>query len=325
MKRDALITIGIVTYNRIEMLRDAVNSVLNQSFQDYCLIIGNDYPDKPVTLNSLGICDAKGRVKIINHTKNIGERNNMNNLLALSSTEWFIWLADDDLLHVDFLSIAFKIIKKNDDAISVFSNYVSSPIVPKGFDNNVPKYEVLKYNSNTFVEEYIQRKILLIGCYGIMKTRVIKEIGGIPLFGRTFGPYSDTILPVLLSKHGSIVYIDAPLQLLRTHEGSMSAASIDFNEYMEAESDFLCLLTKLLPKDKVGELVFYMSCWFADDEKSVIFRNVNNSIFEKLYLFVGHQVKVGYGRVGLVYWAPYTRYLFLTLAKSLIRKVVNRG
>ena len=114
MDKDYLITIGLTTYNRIEMLKESVNSILNQSFKNFKLIIGNDYPNEPITFEKLEIT-KDSRINIVNHKNNIGEVNNMNFMLNMADTEWMMWFADDDLMHPEFLSTMMVNINTNKD------------------------------------------------------------------------------------------------------------------------------------------------------------------------------------------------------------------
>jgi len=143
-----------------------------------------------------------------------------------------------------------------------------------------------------------------------------------PSLGESFGPYSDTILPVLLAEYGSIIWIDSPLQFLRTHNESISATSIDFTEYAQAEQDFLYYLKRACADNVINynKIKYYMSCWFADNERAVLFRNANHSKIYKIFLFMQYQVKVCYPRIGFFYWVPYTRYLIMSVVKTLMAR-----
>lgn len=125
------ITVGIVTYNRPEFLKEAVASVLQQSFANFELIISNDYQEAAVTFESLGI-ERDPRVKIINQNPNLGEVRNMNHLLEIAQGEWFVWLCDDDLLHPEFLKLASQALLERQESgvVGFFSNYLaaSSPV-----------------------------------------------------------------------------------------------------------------------------------------------------------------------------------------------------
>ena len=98
------VTIGVTTYkNRIKFLNESILSILNQTYQNFKIIIANDSPEFPITKYLFNF-ELDKRISIINNEKNLGEEKNMNQLLYLAQTPWFTWLADDDILHPDFLS-----------------------------------------------------------------------------------------------------------------------------------------------------------------------------------------------------------------------------
>ena len=63
------------------------------------------------------------------------------------------------------------------------------------------------FDKDLFLEGFISKKIRLIGVFGLIKTKVLKKIGGIHITGKSFKsnnkithhyPYCDILLPILL-------------------------------------------------------------------------------------------------------------------------------
>ena len=71
-----LITICLPTYNRPGLLKQSVQSVLNQTFNNFELIIANDYVEKPLSFEALDI-KYDSRIRIINNKTNLGEIKNL--------------------------------------------------------------------------------------------------------------------------------------------------------------------------------------------------------------------------------------------------------
>ena len=321
------VTIGITTYNRPEMLREAIHSVLNQTYGNFEILIGNDYIDTPVTFETLGI-DPDPRVKIFNFSTNKGEIRNMNYLLELSDTEWFVWMADDDLFHQSFLESALNSIQSGSDVVAVYSEYTFGTQVKEEFFFNIESVEVTNLISSVFVQKYTSREFLLIGCYGLMKTKRLKEIGGMPSLGSYLGPYSDTLVPILLSQFGSVNFLHSPLCFLRTHSESLSASSSDINEYSRSSNDFLdefISLCSTIDDINKEQCIFNLVNWFRDDELSVISRNRSISRFKAGYKFICHQFKNNYSRISPRYWFRFTisniNLLTLLFIKSIYKKI----
>lgn len=103
-------------YNGEKYVKQAVDSILNQTFPYFELIIS----DNASTDNTEQICRAyamkDSRVRYYRNEKNIGAPNNYNRLFDLSSSEYFKWAAYDDVLAPDFLRKCIAILD-NDNSI----------------------------------------------------------------------------------------------------------------------------------------------------------------------------------------------------------------
>ena len=321
-----LITIGLTTYNRPDFLRESVKSVLNQTYKNFRLIIGNDYPKSKVTFETLGI-EPDSRVEIINYEENIGEIRNLNYLLNESNSKWFTWLADDDLLSKVFLESLLKCVDSKSKNISaIYSNY-SSGLVPKdSFFEDKNNQNQIQFSSSNFLKEYVSRKIKLIGTCGLINTKKLKLIGGFPNLNNSSGIYCDGLIPILLSELGDIIFNDKSLVFLRTHDGSQSASSLLLDEYISAEPNFLLSLTRVCMsiedsklKDKI---IFDMVRWFTENEFIVLFRIASGSkplsFMDKLKRFIMlliYQFKINYPRIRIRYWAMHS-FLIIKISTS---------
>ncbi|MDJ0800527.1 MAG: glycosyltransferase [Calothrix sp. MO_167.B12] len=105
------VSICIPTYNRIHLLGFAIESVLNQTYKNFELIICDD-----------GSCDGTSelisqyqdsRIKYIQHSQNIGKSNNMLSGFAAAKGEYFVKFDDDDRLTPDFLAHTINILENN--------------------------------------------------------------------------------------------------------------------------------------------------------------------------------------------------------------------
>ena len=100
-KNKPFFSIGVTSYKRIELLRQCIKSIISQTYKDFEVLIGNDDTSTIITHEMLGITDD--RIKIYNHTKNLGEIGNMNYLLSKAEGDFFTIQADDDLYEPQFL------------------------------------------------------------------------------------------------------------------------------------------------------------------------------------------------------------------------------
>lgn len=101
-------SVGIVTRtkNRTVLLRRALESVRNQSFQNWKLVVVNDGGDPgPVDKLIKLIFEADSRVQIIHHSSSQGMEAASNAGITLLETDYAIIHDDDDSWAPDFLSV----------------------------------------------------------------------------------------------------------------------------------------------------------------------------------------------------------------------------
>jgi glycosyltransferase involved in cell wall biosynthesis len=93
--RDPSISIGLPVYNGAERVAAALESVLNQDFTDFEVIIA----DNASTDHTRMVCEeyAKrdGRVRYFRNETNIGINPNHDLVFTLSKGRYFSWFADD--------------------------------------------------------------------------------------------------------------------------------------------------------------------------------------------------------------------------------------
>lgn len=142
------------TKDRPLLLERAINSVLNQTFEDWEHVIVNDGGDKN-TINKLidkYKTGYKNRLKLINIEK-INHRWIAANIgLKKSNSEYIVLHDDDDSWETEFLAKTINYLDKNPDIGGVVThlNYVIEKI---NFENE-PAIEILdKYPFNTDIKE----------------------------------------------------------------------------------------------------------------------------------------------------------------------------
>ena len=292
--KNPLITFGITTYKRPKFLQETVQSVLSQDNQNFRIIIGNDNPADTISFESLGIKEDS-RVQILNYKKNCGEIKNMNLMLSMANTEWFSWLADDDILHPQFISKFIEVNNsiKDPNISAILCDYIEDKGTINYIKNSTISNVTRSYDFESFVSNFFGRKIKVIGVYGFLKTKIVKEIGGIRHFGNGPPLYCDTGFAIELAAKGKIIINQSQLFLLRRHEGSVSSVISNWNEIIPAEKEFLNFLKKLF-KRKISsqksydEFIFLTIRWFCYNNLGETLRQKNQlkifSLFQFIYL-----------------------------------------
>lgn len=103
-----LITTIIPTYSRAERLKQAIESVLNQTFENFILIVSDNASTDHTQEVVLHYQKQDSRVHYIKREKNIGLEGNFTEALRLVQTPYFSFLGDDDTLLPQFYEITLE-------------------------------------------------------------------------------------------------------------------------------------------------------------------------------------------------------------------------
>ena len=294
VSRNELVSIGRTTYARRELLSEAIISVAKQSYRNIEVIIGNDNPSRLLTFDDLGI-NEDPRIRIVNHPKNLGELSNLNWLLSHAKGQFFTWLADDDLLHSQHIEILAKGLNSNENVVASFTGYTSNVSDFSKIENiSTVEIEFTAFSTKDFISNYSSRDIKIVGCYGLFQRNQLLLAGGFKQLGEGFSPYSDTLIPVLMSKIGQIAVSSHPTAFFRSHSGSMSNTFTDLDSYLTAESDFIENIWPAIsgfPEFHSERILLNFSSWFIDNHLTLISRSKASTLVNDILAFI-HTSKV---------------------------------
>lgn len=324
-------SIGVTTFKRKDMLVECVKSILDQSLPHFEVLIGNDCTTEKLSLQDLGIADR--RVKIINHTVNLGEIDNMKYLMEQSRGQFFTWLADDDAYHPDFLRVVNEVFQQDQMLDCVFTNFWSAEA-----NRAIPRIDPAKVaptelSIDQFLEQYLTRQIAVIGCYGVFRSNFIRELGGMRKVGTGIGPYSDNLLGIKAAALGRVAYVDQPLIFYRIHDGSLSCSSGSVEAYTSAQTEVVQEVDRLLKErirpEQYIHLRYYLFQWFVRDLASVWSRSQRNLRPLELWKFI-QLARISYFsklpfRHKFYFSMEMGRLVFMLFKKSVRDAVVNSG
>lgn len=111
------VSIGIPVYNGEQFVAHAIQSVLDQSYQDWELIIS----DNASTDGTQAICESFAeldpRIKYFRATENHGAAWNFNEVFHKASGELFRWLSHDDYLMPTVIEKCVEALDQNPDCV----------------------------------------------------------------------------------------------------------------------------------------------------------------------------------------------------------------
>ncbi|MEZ7821095.1 MAG: glycosyltransferase family A protein, partial [Patescibacteria group bacterium] len=119
------ITIGIPTYKRTDLLKEAIESAINQiGYKDYDIIVVDNNPLRGCETEKMMLNYRGQRISYYKNVENIQMAGNWNRLYTLAKGEYVVMLHDDDMLHNDYLlNISNFISKYNNKFDAIYPAY----------------------------------------------------------------------------------------------------------------------------------------------------------------------------------------------------------
>jgi glycosyltransferase involved in cell wall biosynthesis len=208
------LSIGLPVFNGEKYLRQAIDSILFQSYSDFELIISdNASTDKTQQIIS-EYAKIDCRIKSYRNKKNIGAPANYNLTFKLSSGKYFKWAAYDDVLSRDYLLKCIRVLE-NDSSI-VFCHSRVGCIDENGFlIGNYDDKTLQKIGSNKPHERFadlISPRNTCWAIHAVMRSSCLRKT---PLHGNYLD--ADRNLLAELGLMGRIYEIPEQLFLRRDH------------------------------------------------------------------------------------------------------------
>lgn len=194
------VTIAIPTYKRPDLLRETIDSALNQKSEvQYEVLIVDNNPERNDETEKLINSYNDNRIRYYKNNENIGMIGNWNRLYTLARGEWVVMIHDDDLLCVNYLEDAVKYMREDVDILSgEFFPFYRDPIMDT---STIPTNAVL-----VPFEQLWKSSVLVVAGLAIKKSSMIK-IGG---FNSDFQNF-DCVLITQMAYYGKAVKIKKPL------------------------------------------------------------------------------------------------------------------
>ncbi len=155
-------------YNDENYISEAIESILNQSFEDFEFIIIDDFSDDKTPNIIKSYKEKDPRIKVKFNKKNKGLTPNLNYAVSIAKGSWIVRQDSDDFSLDDRLKDAFNLIKKNQ------FDFYSTPaqVIPKTTNKIIPGYLTRSF----FNENFLNFKNPLIHGTLIIKRTILKKI-----------------------------------------------------------------------------------------------------------------------------------------------------
>jgi len=273
-KKAPFFSIGITTFDRVDLLKETLHSIIWQTFGDFEIIIGNDNQNRVVDAGMIGFSDD--RIRYVNHPENLGCLGNMNALLKMARGQFFAWFADDDMLLPSYLQKIYSAIERFGPVKYIYTSFIAGKVYPESIP--APESEPMVLSGREWLEAYLSRRVKTQGCSGMIEIKHLQQLGGIRQLGDyALSPYSDNLLAIEAGSAKKVVYIPDPLFFYRLHKGSVSAASTEIDAYSSAQKQLISKSASVFESPSLrgaeSRNMYLLFRWFVDDYFTVMKRS----------------------------------------------------
>ncbi len=238
------ISVILPVYNGEKYLDESIQSILNQTFQDFEFIIINDCSKD----NSLKIIKKykkqNKRIILINNKKNLGGSASFNLGFKNAKGKYIACFCADDISHPKRLEVEYNYLEKNTDIFLIGTSgiYIN--------ENGGEIRRFRKYNN------YILLAWRLRKSCGILFPSIMFRNEKIAFLDKNFGPANDYNLYFELLKKGkNLTNLPNFLIKIRVHEGSMSV--YDNKKQTDSRDEVIKKFSKLKDNTSLITKIYY--------------------------------------------------------------------
>lgn len=217
------ISVIISSYNYAQYIKETIDSVLEQTYKDWELIIVDDGSSDNSVEIIKSYCEKDVRIKLFQHDDKLNHGLKETLLLGMehATGDWIAFLESDDYLSPYNLAKKVEIIKESSDAKLIFNKvkFMSEEKISKKrlriLKNIQKKLSKIKFPKNMFYDFYIDNMILTFSSV-MVEAKAIKNAD----FNSPQDSTLDCWLWVHLAYENDFYYIDEELTRWRLHEKS---------------------------------------------------------------------------------------------------------
>jgi len=174
MTNEPLISIILTTYNRKDLLKKSLDSVVNQTYKNMEIIIGDNHSDDGSEELCREYADKDSRIRYFRHDENIGMTANGNFVVSKITGDYWIGICDDDWLDLDCMEKCVEFLTKHPDYTAIYP-------LTKLYDTNYNIIEIAKpqkfnYSEvNKRIKKYVNTNLSTF-CVGLYRREVLDKM-----------------------------------------------------------------------------------------------------------------------------------------------------
>lgn len=216
-----MISVIIPTYKRAQYIERAIDSVLNQTYKNYEIIVVDDNnpetEDRKCLERKMNKYKTNNKVIYIQHEKNKNGAAARNTAIRIAKGKYITFLDDDDYYMPRRLEVLYKILDTNKEYDAVYSSCITVR------NKKIAEINYAEKKGELTKELLMQKSFFTTGSNLFFRANVIKELNG---FDEKFTRHQDIELMIRFFRNHKILNVDEIL-VVRNEDDRKNVPSIE--------------------------------------------------------------------------------------------------
>lgn len=222
------VTVGLPIYNGEKYMREAIDSVLAQTFEDFELVICDNASQDATEAICRDYAQRDCRVRYLRHAKNLGAAINHNVCFEMSRSPYFLWLMHDDALGPQALELCVAALDADPGLVLAYPRTTEIDADSQRIGDYDEDLDLADASPHRRLGKCLVNSIQCCAALGLIRSDALQKTH---LIGKYRG--SDHILLAELAMLGRFREVPERLFLHRMHEGSSLVANKDNGQIMQ--------------------------------------------------------------------------------------------
>ncbi|MBE9190999.1 glycosyltransferase family 2 protein [Gloeocapsopsis crepidinum LEGE 06123] len=222
------VSIGMPVYNGAIYLKQALDSLLAQTFQDFELIVSDNGSTDATAEICRAYADQDSRIRYYRNEQNLGAGWNFNRVLELANSKYFRWACHDDMCAPELLQQCVEILDCNPAVVLCYPKTIIINEHEQQVEKYVDDFNLRSPEPHKRFKQYHQIVRYGHGChplFGLIRTDILKQTARMGSY-----PSSDLVLLGELVLNGEFYEIPEYLFFKRDHPNTSVRAHRAFRQ-----------------------------------------------------------------------------------------------
>jgi glycosyltransferase involved in cell wall biosynthesis len=215
------VTIGLPVYNGERYLPFALESIVNQTYEDIEIVVCDNASTDSTGDIVREFADRDRRIRYVRNEKNIGAGRKFIRCVELTRSELFRWQSADDLSAPTFVARCVEVLDARPDVIQAYPRTILIDANGVELEEYDEKIETLADSPRERYLHVMRNLGLVNAWYGVMRTNLLRKTA---MHGTYRG--ADLVVQAEIALYGKLYEIPEYLYFRRMHAGAHSSMTL---------------------------------------------------------------------------------------------------